>query len=517
MNTSDPSSLRPLELRRLFLLAPDVCPEFTDARVVDVGRRWQLTHQADLQVHSCRIGERSLTLIGYLLDADRPDADDQTLLESLCTHPGPLEALLEASAHFGGRWALIADEGERTLTWNDATGQRPLYYHRSPEPSAAGTPPPVLLAGEPGLIARRLGLPMDPEAVDFVRSRGDSNYEVYWMPGDSTLYREVQALLPNHCLDLRSGRVWRWWPSAAVPSVDYDSALQRSEALLRGQMEAARRRWPLSISMTAGWDSRLMLALCRPAAADLHAFTLTYPHLASDSRDVRVPARLLTRLGLVHHVFKYPLTLHEGFKAVFRRNHPSAARGYCADAQALWEQYPQQRMCVNGDVAEIVKCHYRLPERSDEQLVAQDLADLLKMGHHPFALECLQRWLDGARRGRQPAALPLLDLFCWEQMAGRWQATIRAEYDIVQDAFPPLNHRGLLLTMLGVDETRRSPPGFELFHDLIRRLWPETLSEPINPPERQSLKNRLIGLVGRTGVLRLIPPGAKQWARKRVA
>jgi len=76
----------------------------------------------------------------------------------------------------------------------------------------------------------------------------------------------------------------------------------------------------------------------------------------------------------------------------------------------------------------------------------------------------------------------ILDLFYWEQRAGSWFAQNCLEFDTTwYDVFFPFNSRGLLMEMLAVDEADRQAPGHELYRQLMLRLWPAVLSEPINP------------------------------------
>jgi hypothetical protein len=105
-------------------------------------------------------------------------------------------------------------------------------------------------------------------------------------------------------------------------------------------------------------------------------------------------------------------------------------------------------------------------------------------------VRAFSRWLDDAVR--QP--LDVLDLFSWEQMAGRWQGKVRSEFDIVQESFAPLNCRALLELMLGLDPRKRRAPRFEFFRLMIERLWPETLVEPVNPPEKSFPRRVLSGI-----------------------
>ena len=255
-----------------------------------------------------------------------------------------------------------------------------------------------------------------------------------------------------------------------------------------------------------------MLALSQPVREQLYCFTLTYPHLSLASRDVAVPARLLKQLGLQHHLIRYPDKIDPEFKALFRQSTPSGSAAYSADAQAMHAQYPQDRLCLTGDVAEIVKCHYRLPGVPDHAVTPQQLAQVCQLEPHPLVLEALAEWRAGVPTN---SAIPLLDLFCWEQMAGRWQAQIRAEYDIAQESFAPLNCRTLLQTMLAVDEGERQGPAYPFFRGLIEQLWLEVLAVPINPPETTSLKRRVLRALGSTPIYRLIPrqvkDGAKRW------
>jgi hypothetical protein len=467
-------------------------------------RRCLVVHP-DLALTHVRRGEIACTLLGFLLDPVRPQASDQDIVQDLLDRHDTLDALVAATSPLGGRWVLVLQDGERTLICHDATALRQVSYA---ETADQGT----VCASHPGLLAHVLGLQPDPATLDYLRSRGESDFEVYWLPGERTLYREVRALLPNHTLDLQTGRATRHWPGAEVlQPLPVREAATGCLATLRGLLDAARRRAPLAVSMTAGWDSRLVLALSQPARDQIYCFTLTYPHLSLASRDVAVPARLLRQLGLQHHLIAYPTAIDAEFKDLFRQSTPSGSAAYCADAQAMHAQYPQGHLCLTGDVAEIVKCHYRLPGVPDDAVTPQQLAEVCHLEPHPLVLEALAAWRAGVPAN---SPIPLLDLFCWEQMAGRWQAQIRAEYDIAQESFAPLNCRDLLLTMLAVDEAERQGPAYPFFRTLIEQLWPEALNVPINPPETTSLKHRVLRALGRTPLYRLIPRQVKDGAKR---
>ena len=217
-------------------------------------------------------------------------------------------------------------------------------------------------------------------------------------------------------------------------------------------------------------------------------------HIRREAMDVVVPARLLNQLGMTHRVIEYPPLDNAEFREVFRHNNATANDVYCRDSQALHEHLEDGRVCVTGDAAEIFKCYYQAHQT--DEISPKLLAKLSRLGMHPFVVNAFASWLVTAR------GLPIdtLDLFCWEQMAGRWQAKVRAEYDIVQESFSPLNQRALLVDILGVDRALRQGPGFFFLQRLIERLWPEVLAEPINPPEARSLPRRIASSLKRSAL-----------------
>jgi hypothetical protein len=176
----------------------------------------------------------------------------------------------------------------------------------------------------------------------------------------------------------------------------------------------------------------------------------------------------------------------------------------------MYDHYPRNRVCITGDVAEIVKCFYRLPKLKGGGVSAQDLADLCRIGNHPFLIKAFEKWLSGSDSHN----VHLLDLFCWEQMAGRWQAMIRAQYDIVQESFAPFNCRSLLVTMLSVDEGCRRPPQHEFLKELIENFWKDVLSVPINPPEKMRAKTFAIGILKKLRIYQFVPEAIKRLGKR---
>jgi rhodanese-related sulfurtransferase len=489
-----PQALERLKFRRQFLLGPEFIAGFPEWKRIDVDGKLRLSVHPDLEAYQAASKGRSITLLGYILDPNNPGAGNSDVVNALLPKLDRISGFWEHTSDLGGRWILIVNDGEETVLFNDAAGLRQVCYTQPTSSRKA------FCASQPGLIAEALELSRDEEALAFIDSREYDDYEIYWLPGDTTLYKEIKLLLPNHYLNVRTGEAYRYWPSKDLKRTSRRGAFMESFRLLRGLMESIRQRYDLALSLTAGWDSRVMLALSKEIVHDLYCFTLVYPH-TENTRDVYIPAALLRKLGLKHWIIRYPEYINTEFKEIYRRNRGSANEAYCADAQAVYDHYPHNRVCVTGDVAEVVKCHYRLPKDRQRGVSAQDLADLCRIGNHPFLIRAFERWLSAA----DPHNVHLLDLFCWEQMAGRWQALIRAQYDIVQESFAPFNCRSLLVTMLSVDEDYRRGPEHGFLKELIRAFWPQVLSVPINPRERIRPRTVIAGILNKLGVYQFVP------------
>lgn len=490
--------------RRQFVLGPKgELPGFGSWERLDVSGTHHLSVHPDLPVYQATREGKSITLLGYMLDPDHPGASDSDILESLIGELDSFSAFIPRTSRYGGRWILIVNDGKETVLFHDAAGLRQICYALSP---ASGE---TWCASQPGPIADIFRWKEDEKASEYMKAREEADHynptKVYWFPGDTTMYREIRALLPNHFLNLGNGESVRYWPAETIGRIPLRKGVGESVRTLRGLMESARRRYSLSLSMTAGWDSRLMLALSKDNLQDMYCFTLSYPGTKDNDMDIGIPSALCGKFGVVHHLLHSPADADPEFRNIYRKNSPSITQAYHTDAQAIHDTCPPDRVCVTGDVAEVTKCYLRLPGAGRGKVSAHDLAMFASMGSHPFVIEAFDQWISSLP---ELSDIHPLDLFSWEQVGGRWQALNQAGYDIALESFSPYNCRRLLTSILSVAEKHRLPP-FYIFHrKLIAGLWEECLSEPINPPQTITPKTVLLDFLVKSRIYRLIPGNA---------
>ncbi len=200
-----------------------------------------------------------VTLLGDALDPLDCARSNADIAAALAAAAHSFDAFESAAHALGGRWIAIVRIGGAARVYLDACGSRPVYWVRL----AAGQ---IALASQPGLLAALHDVERLPSLdAEFRQFRRFANS---W-PLELTPYRGVQALLPNHCLDLVEGSVHRVWPRTPLQPVAEEDAADEIARLLRGTIDALRLRGSLALALTAGHDSRTLYAAatCRPTTA----------------------------------------------------------------------------------------------------------------------------------------------------------------------------------------------------------------------------------------------------------
>jgi hypothetical protein len=470
-----------------FILGPRVPTGYEDWQQIRVGETLHLIAHPHLNVEQAANTSVSVTLIGYLLDPRNLHASNADILDSLMSSIGQGRDLFEFICPLGGRWVLLVDDAQGARLLGDAAGLRQVFYSDMQQTGE------LWCASQPDHIANALGLEMDPEALDFIEWFQSQSPADNWWPGDSSPYREIRRLLPNHYLELQTGTVRRFWPSKSLPTRPSGAAVAGIAETLAGMMQSAASRFELAVAMSAGWDSRLMLAACRPLARDLSYYTGKRPEMAWTHMDVHVPTRLLAKLGLPHDIIELGNEVTPEFAEAFTNNVPFAHTYRLASQQSQLNYYGRRKVGVTGNVSEVVRCYYH-PAEPTKEVTAEYLMTVTGM-EHPFARTHFSAWLDGVG---DTHGYHILDLFYWEQRAGSWFAHNCLEFDLAwRDIFIPFNSRQLLVDMLAVDESLRKGPDYELYRQLMVKLWPEVLSEPINPTANRRGPRKYLRAVAR--------------------
>lgn len=480
-----------LLFRRQFLLTSNACPNLEWWKHETLGP-YNLYVHPHLSHYVCHDATRQLdiVLIGYILDPGRPEEGSQEIVERLM-HIGMMDpdAIAVALYPLSGRFVLLIKIESGLYVFNDACGLRTVYY------SFEGTG--VHIASEPNLLSLATNLIAGSRYAEYMASEYRKRSLEHWIPSGISLYENVFHLVPNHYLNVSFQTQIRYWPSHEIEALNVEDAADKAGQILVGSLAAVHKNFKLALPLTAGWDSRTVLSACREIAPDFFFYTLEYRALSAKSPDIKIPKRLLARVGLDHHVINCRGNFEdEKFKLTYENN-SDVAHFHDWGMMAYWlgKNYPTEKLCVKGCCAEVARCFYY---PNGKHRTIRDAEDFIHLEPGWDSLEfvhgAISNWLSGAREAAERNSVDLLDLFYWEHRIGSWQAQSQLEWDISIEQYAPFNNRQLLETLLGVESKYRCFPEYPLFSRIIARLWPELLGEAINPSFRNSLKNMLLHL-----------------------
>ena len=470
-----------------FIAGPDFIEGLKGWKCLEVTDRLRITSHPELEVQQVKKGTSSITLVGHMFDTDDPSETNQQILEKLVLQFTDIDTLIESCAPYGGRWLIIAVKAEDKYLFNDALGLRQVFY------TDATLSDSVWLVSQPGLAQKLFNLDFDSITRTFIDSPQFSGYPEYNWPAYGTPFPQLRHLLPNHYLDINTRVHYRFWPKRQIEPIKFDRAVEELARRIQNTVTAVVKRFDdVALGITAGLDSRLILAASKKWSDHIGYVTVQQDSMTDNHQDITVPHVLLGKLGLPHSIVHALPSMSAEFSDLFKENVFLAHDHYGPDAEALMNSYNRASVIITGSGAEVGRCPYR-SRQSNSDITAERLAALDHKAESEYAISQFSGWLADIN---DTYNVPILDLFSWENGHGNWLAMTQLEFDIAwRETITPYNCRSILTTMLAVDEKQRSRPQYKLANTLIRKMWPEVLSEPINPSKRKS--RSLLGYIKR--------------------
>lgn len=464
--------------RRQYILGPEyvVAPGW---RRVKVAEDLFLTAHPALEVLQVASDNVRLTLIGFVIDPYHPEFSNEDILSRISEKAVTFEDVVEETFSLSGRWAIVCDDGSAARIFTDAAGMRQVFYLE-----VDGR---TWCASQPALASELFDLSLDSSVINFIGSSLFERNEGFW-PGDGTPFKEIKHLPPNHYFNFKTGKRRRFWPVERIADgISLDEAVKTSAEILSGSFKGAAHRYSPMLAVTAGWDSRVLLAASRGVKDDILYYVMKDGSGDREHMDVAVPSALLPKLGLELNILDISGEVTQEFDRAFHRNTTGARGKIERGIYAYYAQY-ENRLRVSGMVGEVGRDFYKSwfnAWRLDGEL----LTELAGYAGSRSAKLNFTRWLVETGDLKDRFGVNLLDLFYWEQRMGNWAALGTAEADIASDEFTPFNNRRLLATFLSVPLKYKMMPKYALYRAIIEHLWPKALVEPINPlSTRQFIK-----------------------------
>lgn len=343
--------------------------------------------------------------------------------------------------------------------------------------------------GQRGRIASTVGLLLFDEPGHPYFQIPQDSFPVHrpnqFYPAGLTPVPDVFRLLPNHYLDLGIWAARRHHPKvgyAAVSPGDVPRLAATVHQIARRQIGAAiRARGGAYVTLTAGKDSRKVLACAREFLDDIEVVTFSYPMARfgnSQHVDLEIATGLARRFGLRQRILRiegpFPPELYTQYlDRIGRAGGKGKARDFFAGPMA---QLDLSRAWLSGFSGEVGSWHqYAKRHPRDRRPDAVSLLRIMGLPAMEGFTEAIDRWLSGLPQGDTTFCLDMLQ---FEFRVGSWACPHLYGGAPFQMNLLPFCHRDAYDAMLSVPEYYRHDYRFS--KALIELAWPELLSLPIN-------------------------------------
>ena len=431
-----------------------------------------------------------ILLLGYIIDPHNPNMSDDAIIQNLSEVCKTKDILFKEIQMLSGRFVLIYKNNTDLIATGDACNSRQIYYSFINNE--------FILTSSPKMFIDLYGkeLMISEIKKEFISSKDFMEHEYAWF-GDDTIDDRLKKVLPNHYLDIINKRVFRV-PLFFERLVNVEDVLEYSATILKASLEAILKRYKTVFPITAGWDTRVLLAASKEFIHHIEYYVFDHFKVNSNHKDVVIPQKLSAKLGFCFHVIR-PGRLREDFLAEFNKEHvfpkilPSTAH-----IQYHYFKYSNQKVIrICGFGGEISRGRWGNAKFNIDANILQYFSGY--NGKYEYVNQAVESWLDESIEYSKKCNIPLHDLFYWEQQMGNWGSMYSFAQDIAIEEFCPYYNKNLLLSITRIDHKERSFFRSAFHKRLIEYLWDEVLCEPINPANPVA---KLRGLIGRNTTFR---------------
>ncbi|MCR9059174.1 MAG: hypothetical protein NXI02_17690, partial [Rhodobacteraceae bacterium] len=409
-------------------------------------------------------GQEIGALLGTPIDRHQGLIDDEYTIDAPLTPD--VDAFVETYIYsLTGSFIFVLATGEAQRVYLDACGSLSLVY--DPVRRCVASTSTLLLHGDE-LEAR-----FDSALYDHLRVERDG-----WFTAGLTAHSGIKRLLPNFYLDLSDFTTARHWPMRPIePASDPIDAcrvlLDTTRITTRHLVAGASA----SVALTAGNETRMILAACKDFARDLCFVTVDADTTSSDI-DIVHSSSIAKKFHLNHELIQIAMA-DEAAADEWR-----SRSGYCFGGPHIYTHptvaaLKSRRFFVGGLGGEIGRAFlWRPGDAPSTKLDAEGITARLGMPISDKVVDAVRDWLDNTQGFD---ALTTLDLAYLELRMGCWGfASAYGDYSPID--IHPLISRSSFTAMMSL------PADWRIMHERTNKMivetvrlgWPEILEFPIN-------------------------------------
>lgn len=425
----------------------------------------------------------NVTLLGFAIHVLHPEWDEQQIVEAF---PSNESDILDYIDHLCGIHLIIVTIDDKTKVYHDAAAVMKIFCLKENKEWKAIASDPALLN-----LIQPLKQVQSEESKAFYRS--DFFRTSCIRLGSQTQYENIEQVLPNHCIELNTGHVHRFFPRKRINSLPIQDAIDRTHRFFSNIMATTNRKYNIKCSMTAGWDSRMVLAMTKEHHKDIEYYTFMHPSFTAKHEDVKIPKRISQSLSLDHEFVSKGIRLDPNSLDVIKSSYDLMKTEKVDIYLGGFPKYRDDKnVLLVGTISEICKNYYDNTEITDG-------VSLTKAAHFPvmsYTTTYFDKKIKELKALQDEFGYDHRDIGHWEQDITNFAAKRTQYLNAFVRTFSPFNCRIVLQTMLSTPRELRDKQQHEFYRLYLDKFYPELLQFPVNP----SLKQRLIRLGKKAGI-----------------
>lgn len=413
---------------------------------------------------------KKLILIGNIYDPFNKSFRNEDIAERLIQNDEIIDLTIASSA-YAGRFLIIFCTSSGMFIFNDASASRKVYYSCSSGPAWCASQPHVLAE------YLRIEKSEDPKVKAYYQSKEFHNHDNSGVKNNS-VFDTIKQLQPNHYLNLMENKVVRFWPVRKNKLVSMNEGVEAGTEMLKGIINSANERDELMMAVTAGNDTRLLLAASRDVSENVFYYINNIPRYDEKHQDIVIPTRLLNKVGLKFNILDFSNEIDEGFREIYLKNNLFAIEGNLPVIYNTYYKKFPNKINMPGRFSDIARNFFNTYRKD---ITPELLATFWVYEGVDYVIDQYRIWLEEADKIAKEYNYSILELFNWEERNGNLYTQFQVDKDIAQEEFAPYNCRNLMEIYLSVPNKYRDIHTNIYFRAMIKHLWPELMTEPFNP------------------------------------
>ncbi|EJO5349213.1 hypothetical protein NRP93_003377 [Clostridium botulinum] len=444
--------------------------------------KWEnyyIFYKDPLLVNTYSHNDISIVVLGYIIDPINTNYSNKDIVRNVCEKTNDINSIFYEFQKYSGRFVVVIKNKNNIIAFSDACSSRQIYYFDSKK----------IISSSPELILEVLDekINIGEDTLKVINSNKFRKSSFAWY-GEQWYDKRIKKVLPNHHINMCNMKVYRN-PVKYINFKNDEEIIEYAIKILTGSINALEKRYNIMQPITAGYDSRLVLAASKQCKENINYYIFDREDEGNNSADVYIASKLSERLNIKLNVI-VPKKLDNNFLEKFN-NIAYLPRIISTTSNIQYNYYNNLNkniVNINGSCSEILRCYY--PYDTKKKVTIKQLNII--SGFKGFFNEEVKKWYEDAWEFCDNNNINILDLFYWEQRVGNWSSLYTFEQDIsTVEEFSPFNNKNLLLSLLKLDLKYRMPPDYILYKKIMEILWPEVLMEPFNPQNKKDFKSTI--------------------------